>query len=136
MIRYTPGARGIDRIERVQVDDTVLVGYPLYDAHGNNVATLKKGSSANTYNWPLGDQRLYDAWEVIRAGLTTGQPNPRHSANLGHLQDDESGLVYMRARYYEPGSGRFTSQDPAQDGTNWYTYAGNAPTCFERQGRA
>ncbi|MFY9234163.1 MAG: hypothetical protein WAO58_06860 [Fimbriimonadaceae bacterium] len=63
VIRHTPGARGIDRIERVQVDDTVLVGYPLYDAHGNNVATLKKGSSANTYNWPLGDQRLYDAWE-------------------------------------------------------------------------
>gem|GEM_PF-6689855 len=34
-----------------------------------------------------------------------------YCANLGHKQDDESGLIYIRARYYEPGSGRFISQD-------------------------
>jgi hypothetical protein len=43
------------------------------------------------------------------------------------VTDDESGLVYMRARYYEPGTGRFVSEDPAMDGTNWYVYCGNDP---------
>lgn len=85
-IRYGLGARGIDRIERVKPFGQTLVGYPLYDAHGNYVATLVKGAQANTYEWPLGDQRLYDAWGNIRVGNTAGEPNARHCANLGHLQ--------------------------------------------------
>jgi hypothetical protein len=43
------------------------------------------------------------------------------------VTDDESGLVYMRARYYEPGMGRFVSEDQAMDGTNWYSYCSNEP---------
>ncbi|RIJ94278.1 MAG: hypothetical protein DCC45_12955 [Armatimonadetes bacterium] len=46
---------------------------------------------------------------------------------LGHKQDDESGLLYMRARYYEPWTGRFVTEDPALDGWNWFVYAGNEP---------
>ena len=30
----------------------------------------------------------------------------------GHVQDDELGLVYMQARYYDPAIGRFYSNDP------------------------
>jgi RHS repeat-associated protein len=124
VIRYGLGARGIDRIEREQVFGTKLIGYPLYDAHGNNVATLMKAPS-NSYS--IGDQRSYDAWGGIRTGNTSGEPNPRHCANLGHISDDESGFVYMRARYYEPGNGRFTSEDPARNGLNWYGYCSNSP---------
>ena len=78
-------------------------------------------------SYALGDQRSYDAWGGVRAGNAAGEPNARHVANLGHLTDDESGLVYMRARYYEPGTGRFVSQDPARDGLNWFVYADNNP---------
>jgi RHS repeat-associated protein len=46
---------------------------------------------------------------------------------LGHKQDDESGLVYMRSRYYEPGSGRFLIQDPDKQGDNWFVYAADNP---------
>jgi RHS repeat-associated protein len=125
VIRYGVGPRGIDRIERQQAGGTVLVGYPIYDAHGNNVATVMKGTSANAYT--IGDQRGYDAWGGVRSGSTTGEPNGRHCASIGHLQDDESGLVYMRARYYEPSSGRFVSEDPARDRKNWYIYGINQP---------
>ena len=45
------------------------------------------------------------------------------------MQDDESGLIYMRARYYEPGTGRFVSEDPKQQRANWYTYCQNLPNC-------
>jgi uncharacterized protein RhaS with RHS repeats len=30
-------------------------------------------------------------------------------------------------RYYDPAIGRFLSQDPAQDESNWYSYCGNNP---------
>lgn len=120
--RNTLGARGIDRIERVDSSATTI-GYPLYDGHGNMVATLAKSGSSFTVN----DQRTYDAWGVIRSGNTTGDPKGRYVANLGHVDDDESGLTYMRARYYESGSGRFLCEDPARDGINWFSYCNNNP---------
>lgn len=94
--------------------NSATIGYPLYDAHGNNVATLTK---AGTNAWSIaGTLRAYDAWGNVVAGGALGDPSGRYCANLGHVQDDESGLVYMRARYYEPGTGRFISEDPAMDG--------------------
>jgi RHS repeat-associated protein len=42
---------------------------------------------------------------------------------------DGSGLVYDRNRYYDPGAGRFTQEDPAglAGGLNLYGYAGADP---------
>lgn len=46
-------------------------------------------------------------------------------------RDEETGLQYSRARYYDAATGRWTSQDPlgfdAGD-SNLYRYVGNAPT--------
>ena len=44
----------------------------------------------------------------------------------GKKQDD-SGLYYFNARYYDVKIGRFISQDPAMNGFNWYTYCNNDP---------
>ena len=33
--------------------------------------------------------------------------------------------AYLRARYYDSTTGRFISEDPARDGTNWYVYCFN-----------
>jgi len=46
---------------------------------------------------------------------------------LGHTSDEETGLVYMRARHYDPTIGRFVSEDPKGDGNNWFAYCGNDP---------
>ncbi len=116
------GARGLDLIERTTQTGT-LTGFPLYDAHGNNVATLTRSGAS----WSVGDERSYDAWGRVRGGAQTGAPSSRYCASLGHVQDDESGLVYMRARYYEPGTGRFVSEDPAHEGRNWLVYVHNNP---------
>ena len=117
------GARGMDWTS-VTTSSGTTTSFPVYDAHGNEVATLSRGSS-NTYS--LANQRSYGAWGEIRQGSATGGPRGRYCGNLGHIQDDESGLVYMRARYYEPTSGRFLSEDPSMHGKNWYAYASSNP---------
>ena len=87
------------------------------------VATLTKNGTGCS----IGDARAFDAWGNILSGAGSGDPKGRYCANLGHKQDDESGLTYMRARYYEATSGRFISEDPAKKGANWYCYACDDP---------
>jgi RHS repeat-associated protein len=51
----------------------------------------------------------------------------------GGRELDQTGLYYMRARYYSPGLQRFISPDPSGLGggdVNVYGYAGNSPTNF------
>lgn len=47
----------------------------------------------------------------------------------GREFDQETGLYYMRARFYDPAIGRFLSEDPIgiAGGLNLYAYAGNDP---------
>ena len=51
--------------------------------------------------------------------------------------DSETGMMYYRARYYEPTLGRFIQEDPEPRFTshpytivNRYSYVGNTPTGF------
>jgi RHS repeat-associated protein len=44
--------------------------------------------------------------------------------------DTETGLYYYRARYYDPSTGRFLSEDPLtfeSDDLNFYGYVANSP---------
>jgi RHS repeat-associated protein len=41
--------------------------------------------------------------------------------------DAATGLYYFNARWYDSGTGRFTSEDPIRDGGNWYRYAAGNP---------
>ena len=61
-------------------------------------------------------------------------PDPRHRKQFGwvdaHGADADSGLAYMRQRWYDPTLQRFISRDPIglEGGANLYEYAGNDPT--------
>ncbi len=47
--------------------------------------------------------------------------------------DTETGLFYYRARYYDPGLGRFVGEDPIglnSGDVNFYEYADNSPMNF------
>jgi RHS repeat-associated protein len=128
------GARGIDVEEAKTGTYNSSTGftlgnwstpsYPLYDAHGNRVCALTR-SGTNSYATDA--PRTYDAWGQIRSGGSQNGSPSRYCANLGHVQDDESGLIYMRARFYEPVHGRFISEDSRLQGINWYQYCGNDP---------
>jgi RHS repeat-associated protein len=95
--------------------------YPLYDAHGNMVRTLSK----TTNGYTVSAETVVDPWGT-KVSSGTGEKRD-YCASIGHVTDDESGMVYMRARYYEPGMGRFVSQDNHLEGLNWYIYAENDP---------
>lgn len=123
--KYGIGARGIDFIENWSNSTTIAsTKFPIYDCHGNMIATIVRPSSGSA---TLADTRYFDAWG---SPSNSGGPKQKYCASLGHAQDDESGLIYMRARYYEPGSGRFISQDPYFQGFNWYVYSPNNPITY------
>jgi RHS repeat-associated protein len=138
--RYALGARGGDMAETVLAmgssGERAVRSYPLYDGHGNTVGQVARaeddapgGSFVAVPGAPafeLGARRKYDAWGQVR--WSEGSPlDQGYCGSLQHRRDAESGLVYMRARYYEPWTGRFLSEDPPMDGANWYVYCSNDP---------
>ncbi|MFL5731855.1 MAG: RHS repeat-associated core domain-containing protein, partial [Chloroflexia bacterium] len=49
----------------------------------------------------------------------------------GEYTDSESGLIYLRARYYDPSTRQFLTRDPIEDITGQaYNYAAGNPTNF------
>jgi len=69
----------------------------------------------------------YDVYGAKRQGGTgTATSRQGFVGSCGHVTDD-TGLVYMRARYYDPQMGRFVSEDPAKNGMNWFAYCDNNP---------
>lgn len=58
---------------------------------------------------------------------------PNGVGYTGHVNDPETGLVYMQARYYDPGRGGFLSVDPVSPAPgnlfnfNRYDYTNNNP---------
>ena len=102
-------------------------GYPVeqmaYYPYGSEVDEADFGSVWQDYK-----QNNIDRMPVERT----------HHRFTGHYLDDETGLYYMKARYYSPELGRFVSPDPLFLETpelclerpiecNLYSYAGNNP---------
>ncbi len=75
----------------------------------------------------------YTPWGQINHRVNvTGTPHDTPFLFTGFFgnQTDANGLLHMRARYYHPRLGRFLNADPAQEGMNWYGYAGGNPLGF------
>ena len=89
----------------------------LKNDHGDVVGLTTNGEVKADYT--------YSAYGELIAGESNGINNPIRYA--GEYTDEESGLIYLRARYYDPGLGRFISEDPIRDGMNWYAYCAGNP---------
>lgn len=97
-----------------------IKGIIIYNGHGDVTALIdENGEVANRYD--------YDVWgNFTQKEETVGNP----FTYFGQTYDETTGLYYLRARYYDPTTGRFTQQDPAKDGYNWYVYGNNNPVRF------
>jgi len=91
----------------------------VYDGLGSVVGELD----------PLGDltsSPKYDVYGATRSNGGVASSKQGFVGSLGHVSDD-TGLIYMRARYYDPSVGRFASEDPSANGSNWFAYCDNNP---------
>ena len=92
-----------------------------YDLRGSTVA-LTDGNGIPT------DRIEYSAYGSItyRAGTSD---TPFLFNGMYGVQTDPNGLLYMRARYYNPYIGRFVNADPISfaGGLNFYAYANGDP---------
>jgi len=69
------------------------------------------------------------AYTPFGLDLSSSGESTNSLAYTGREQDNESGLYYYRARYYDPEVGRFISEDPLgfEAGINFYAYVNNNP---------
>jgi RHS repeat-associated protein len=110
---YIYGPDGLP-VERVGADPTRWLGI---DATGSVVVTTDDSAAVTS-------SVSYDAW---------GNPTVASGAAVslgwhGQYHDTETGLYYLRHRYYDPAAAQFTSPDPLYAVTgSRYGYAGNDP---------
>ena len=114
-------------VHRIWMATGGSVYYYLYDRLGSVVnLTSSIGATEWTYS--------YEPFGAVR---TQTQNDPNAPANpmqfTGELLDTASGLYDLRARQYDPGTGRFLQTDPAattMSSGSAYDYTGDRPTCF------
>jgi RHS repeat-associated protein len=126
-VRYTH-AMGIDDPVALWKSDLTAGIVPHRSWRGVFEAGSYIGTPNTGVNWPARNQ---DAFHASDSRLTPIQPTNW----LGSVVDgraDPSGLVYMRNRFYDPKSGRFTQQDPIGlgGGMNLYGFAGGDPVNY------
>ncbi|MGI4791253.1 MAG: RHS repeat-associated core domain-containing protein [Janthinobacterium lividum] len=92
----------------------------VYDGLGSVVGELDP--SGNMTSSPK-----YDVYGGVRSNSGTASSKMGFVGGLGHLSEANTGLIYMKARYYDPTLGRFASEDPDAKHKNWFVYCSNNP---------
>ncbi|MBU2986643.1 RHS repeat-associated core domain-containing protein [Saccharophagus degradans] len=111
---------GGETLARIESD-----GGDLFVAAENAVPPTKTNAASGDILW----RKAYKPY-----GESLNEPMDASTLDYtGHIRDD-SGLVYMQARYYDPVVGRFLSNDPVDyrdvHSFNRYAYAANNPYKF------
>ena len=86
------------------------------NAHGDVAKRINADGTAEKFNY-----RAYGIGIV-------GTPDP--FGYCGEYTDSETGLIYLRNRYYDPELGRFINVDPIFSGANWYAYCEGNPVRY------
>ncbi len=93
-----------------------------YHADGlGSITSLSDPTGANVATY------TFDSFGNLIASMGTLTNPFRYTARE---LDTETNFYYYRARYFDPASGRFPSEDPTgfKAGANFYRYVGNKPT--------
>lgn len=115
---YTHGPGTDSPIMRSTVDGTQ---YYHQDGLGSVIALVYSNGTTAGQQW-------FDAWGNRTSGSAAQIPLYGYTGR----EPDETGLMYYRARYYDPTIGRFTQRDPIGllGGMNLYAYVNGNPVNF------
>ncbi|HCF70301.1 MAG TPA: hypothetical protein DER33_01695, partial [Syntrophomonas sp.] len=101
--------------------------YYLYNGHGDVIQVIDEaGNTVNSYS--------YDEWGNI---LSSQEQIANPMKYAGEYYDEETGLYYLRARYYDPTIGRFISRDSVEGditnplSLNSFTYCTGNPLFYQ-----
>ena len=124
---YGPGGLPLE-----QVTGSTVLWYHHDQLGSTRALTNSAGASVATYTYdPYGNVTACTGAMVTVAGrnlctTSTGIVNPFTYG--GQYRDDESGLYYLQARYYDPATGQLLTVDPLAGVTlSPYGYAGDNP---------
>lgn len=116
--------RGIHYIAKIGASNDIH--YYQYNAHGDVVSVLDSaGTVKNRYNYDVFGKATLSVCEVANSIMFAGE-----------FYDEDAGLYYNRARWYDPETGRFTQEDtyrgdPFNAGSiNLYSYCYNSPLMY------
>ena len=116
--------RGLSYIAKIGVSNGI--DYYLYNAHGDVTQLVNAaGTIRNQYDYDIFGETILSVEETENSIQYSGE-----------FLDESAGLYYLRARFYNPTTGRFISEDsykgdikdPAS--LNLYTYCHNDPINF------
>ncbi len=117
---------GLGLVARIKADGTIH--YYHADFRGSTVA-MTNTSQAITHKYQ------YDEFGN-QTNIQEADPNPFRYVGAYGIMHETPDLSYMRARYYDPTTGRFNSEDPIWS-TNLYPYADSNPiNYFDLDGHA
>jgi len=116
---------GLDRINQADWAGNPL--FYLYDSPLRSVTALADAAGALTANYD------YDAFGMPLGAVASGDSPFLYN---GEHYDPETGLIYLRNRYYDPSLARYTSRDPlsgflkSSQSQNPYVFVGNNPVNY------
>ncbi|MCJ7988054.1 hypothetical protein MUB16_36100 [Priestia sp. OVL9] len=147
--RFYYDGDSIDPLYETDGNGNVLRSY-VYSMNGVRLSMQTGGKSYYYHYNPHGDviamtddsgtvvvKYTYDAWGNVKKQVVSGQTDVKNPFTYaGYMQDDETGMYYLIARYYNSEQGVFLSADPDPGDEedpitqNAYIYVGNNPVTY------
>ncbi len=130
---------GDNVVEEVNSSGAVVARYTQTESIDEPLAMLRSSATSYYQQDGLGTVTSLSNAAGALAQTYTFDSFGKQSASSGSLTnalqyagrefDAETGLYFMRARYYDPTTGRFISEDPSvfEGGMNFYPYVDNNP---------
>ena len=139
---------GLDLIEEIDLSGVVLAQYaqgsgidaPLSELRNSNLVYYDQDAIGSVTSLGNGNGTLVNTYRYDTFGnlLTSAGAIPNPFRYTAREFDPDTQSYYYRARYYDPISGRFRSEDPTRfkSGTNFYNYVWNsAPNLSDPTGQ-
>ncbi len=133
---------GADTAEEVDQNGNVLARYsrttnidePLAESRSGTTSYYEADGLASVTSLSSTASALANTYTFDSFGNTTNSTGTLTNIfrYTGREFDTETSLSYYRARYYDPITGRFISEDPirSKGGIDFYAYAANSPNNF------